>query len=87
MSTGYDSVSRMIQKSAPTSWISYAKLACLAAATSLLAGCAGMGGGGGNYHTTAYAPLNPDAVTVKVSLRTQNVYVEEGSHLLMGTPT
>jgi hypothetical protein len=77
----------MIQKSAPTSWISYAKLACLAAATSLLAGCAGMGGGGGNYHTTAYAPMNPDDVKVKVSLKTQNVYVEEGNHLLMGTPT
>jgi hypothetical protein len=77
----------MIQKSDSTSWISHAKLACLAAATALLAGCAGMGGGGGNYSTTAYAPKNPNDVVVKVSLRTQNVYVEEGNHLLMGTPT
>lgn len=78
----------MIQKSVPSSWILSAKLACLAVATSLLAGCAGMGGGGsGNYGNTAYAPLNPDDVKVKVSLRTQNVYVEEGDRLLLGTPT
>ncbi len=84
----YASVSRMMQKSVvPFSLISWAKLAGLAVATSLLAGCAGMGGGGGNYHTTAYAPTNPDDVKVKVSLKTQNVYVEEGDRLLMGTPT
>ena len=53
-----------------------------------LGGCAGMGGGGGgNFHTVAYAPHNPSDVKVKVSLRTQNVYVEEDDHLLMGTPT
>jgi hypothetical protein len=77
----------MIENSVPSSWISYLKLACLAAATGLLAGCAGMGGGSGNYHTTAYAPLHSDDVRVKVSLKTQNVYVEEGDQLLMGTPT
>lgn len=85
----YDSVSRMMQKSAARfPWMSLAKLACLALVTSLLAGCAGMGGGGGNYHTTAYAPT-PGAgpVVVKVSLKTQNVYVEQGDQLLMGTPT
>lgn len=82
-STRYASVSRMIPKS---SLISCAKLACLAAATAFLAGCAGMGGGGA-YHTTAYAPLNPHDVVVKVSLHTQNVYVEEGSKMLMKTPT
>jgi hypothetical protein len=85
---GCASVRRMIENSAPGSWITYLKLACLAAATSLLAGCAGMGGGGGNYHTTAYAPLpNGGPVEVKVSLKTQNVYVEQGDQLLMGTPT
>ena len=44
-------------------------------------------GSGGDYHSTAYAPVNPSEVQVKVSLRTQNVYVEEGDRLLMGTPT
>jgi hypothetical protein len=66
------------------SWI---LLAVLVPGTLFLGGCAGMGGGGGNYHTTAYAPVNTSNVRVKVSLSTQNVYVEEGSHLLMATPT
>jgi lipoprotein-anchoring transpeptidase ErfK/SrfK len=84
----YASVSRMMQKSVvSSSLISAAKLACVALAASLLAGCAGMGGGGGNFHTIAYAPTNPDDVKVKVSLKTQNVYVEEGDRLLMGAPT
>jgi hypothetical protein len=77
----------MIPKSVPSSLISCAKLACLAVAAGFLAGCAGMGGGGGNYHTTAYAPMNPNDVVVKVSLHTQNVYVEEGGKMLMKTPT
>lgn len=86
---GYASVSRMIQKSAVSTFlVSAAKFACLALAVSLLAGCAGMGGGGGNYHTTAYAPTpGGGPVVVKVSLKTQNVYVEQGDTLLMGTPT
>jgi hypothetical protein len=64
-------------------------LLALLPATLLLGGCAGMGGGGGggSYSTTAYAPTNPSAVQVKVSLSTQNVYVEEGNRLLMATPT
>jgi lipoprotein-anchoring transpeptidase ErfK/SrfK len=32
---------------------------------------------------TAYKPHNPDAVQVKVSTSTQNVYVKEGDRLLM----
>jgi hypothetical protein len=85
----YANLSRMIQKSvASSSLISLAKIACVALAASLLAGCAGMGGGGGNYHTTAYAPTpGGGPVKVKVSLKTQNVYVEQGDQLLMGTPT
>ncbi|HWB59835.1 MAG TPA: L,D-transpeptidase [Chthoniobacteraceae bacterium] len=35
------------------------------------------------YSVTAYKPHNPDKVVVKVSLSTQNVYVEEGDRLLM----
>jgi hypothetical protein len=79
----------MMQKSVvPFSFVSWAKLAGLAVATSLLAGCAGMGGGGGNYHSTAYAPRpGGGEVVVKVSLKAQNVYVEQGNDLLMGTPT
>jgi hypothetical protein len=66
---------------------SWVLLTVLVPATVFLAGCAGMGGGGGSYSTTAYAPVNPNAVSVKVSLSTQNVYVEEGNRLLMATPT
>jgi hypothetical protein len=68
---------------------SWALPVLLAPITLFLGGCAGMGGGGGggNFHATAYAPTNPSDVRVKVSLRTQNVYVEEGDRLLMATPT
>jgi hypothetical protein len=67
---------------------SWALLTLALSSTFFLAGCAGMGGGGGgSFHSTAYAPTNPSDVKVKVSLRTQNVYVEEGDHLLMATPT
>src|ERR1700679_3091815 len=62
-------------------------LLALLPVTLFLGGCAGTGGGGGSYATTAYAPTNPSNVTVKVSLSTQNVYVEEGNRLLMATPT
>ncbi len=72
----------LIRKSSPRSW---ALLALLVPSTLFLGGCATTGGG--NYSTTAYAPVNPSNVRVKVSLSTQNVYVEEGSHLLMATPT
>jgi hypothetical protein len=68
------------------SWTSCAKLAFVALASCFLAGCAGIGGGG-DYHSIAYAPIRASDVKVKVSLRTQNVYVEEGDRLLMGTPT
>lgn len=40
----------------------------------------GMGGG---YSVKAYAPHNPAAVRVKVSTSTQNIYVMEGSRVLM----
>ncbi len=48
----------------------------------LLAGCAG-GPLGGPYHVTAYKPHNPNAVRVKVSTSTQNIYVMEGDRCLM----
>ena len=70
-----------------SSFRSGAALAVLATSTLFLGGCAGTGGMGGSYSSTAYAPRNPDDVHVKVSLHTQNVYVEEGNHLLMATAT
>jgi hypothetical protein len=67
---------------------SWVLLALGAPATLFLGGCATTGGGGvGNFSSVAYAPSNPNDVVVKVSLRTQNVYVEEGNSLLMATPT
>jgi len=60
-------------------------LAVLAPASLFLGGCASTGGG--SYSTTAYAPSSTSDVRVKVSLSTQNVYVEEGNRLLMATPT
>jgi hypothetical protein len=65
--------------------LSWASLAFLILTTCFLGGCAGMGGG--SYSTTAYQPTSLSDVTVKVSLSTQNVYVEEGNRLLMATPT
>jgi hypothetical protein len=41
------------------------------------------GGGGGSYRVTALKPHNPDAVKVKVSTSTQNIYVMEGDRVLM----
>ena len=38
---------------------------------------------GGSYSVKAYAPHNPSAVRVKVSTSTQNIYVMEGSRVLM----
>ncbi len=55
-----------------------------------LTGCVSTGGSGGSgasYHVTAYAPMNPNDVVVKVSLSKQNVYVMEGSKCLMATGT
>jgi hypothetical protein len=79
----------MIPHSSPqtrdTARPSWALLALLALATSFLGGCATMGGG--NYHTTAYAPASTSDVRVKVSLNKQNVYVMEGDKCLMATPT
>jgi L,D-transpeptidase catalytic domain len=40
----------------------------------------------GNYNTTAYAPKNPGAVKVKVSLQNSMIYVEEGDKPLLITP-
>lgn len=38
----------------------------------------------GSYHVIAHKPQDPSKVEVKLSLRTQNLYVMEGSRLLMG---
>src|SRR6478735_1266015 len=61
---------------------------CLIAAAAVLAlasGCAAprQAKTGGAYKVTAYKPHNPDAVQVKVSTSTQNIYVKEGDRLLM----
>jgi L,D-transpeptidase catalytic domain len=37
----------------------------------------------GTYHVTALKPHDPSKVVVKLSLSTQNLYVEEGDRLLM----
>lgn len=68
---------------------------CAVAGAVMMTGCATgpRGGGLGAYKVTAYKPKNPDAVRVKVSTSTQNVYVMEGDRLLMavqgnvGTPS
>ena len=54
------------------------------AGITLLSSCGNMiGSSGGGYKVTAYAPKNPAAVRVKVSTSTQNIYVMEGSRVLM----
>lgn len=53
------------------------------AGLALLAGCASRPTGPGPYKVVAYKPKNPDAVKVKVSTSTQNVYVMEGDRVLM----
>ncbi len=52
------------------------------AAMLVLGACSG-GGSLGRYTVKAYAPHNPNAVSVKVSTSTQHIYVMEGSRLLM----
>lgn len=52
------------------------------AAMLTLGACSG-GGSLGRYTVKAYAPKNPSAVSVKVSTSKQNIYVMEGSRLLM----
>lgn len=49
----------------------------------LLTSCSTMPQPAGKYHVSALRPKDPDKVRVKVSLATQNVYVEEGDRLLM----
>ena len=56
-------------------------LLCAATGLAILSGCASAPVGG--YKVTAYRPHNPDAVRVKVSTSTQNVYVMEGDRMLM----
>ena len=54
------------------------------AAFALLTSCSTMPyHSSGNYHVNALRPHDPDKVRVKLSLATQNVYVEEGDRLLM----
>ncbi|MEO6741398.1 MAG: L,D-transpeptidase [Chthoniobacteraceae bacterium] len=55
---------------------------CAVAAIVVLSGCSG-NMIGGSYSVKAYAPHNPSAVRVKVSTSTQNIYVMEGSRVLM----
>jgi hypothetical protein len=69
---------------------SWAPLTLLVLIAGFLSGCAGMGGGGGetsNYHVAAYAPASPDDVHAYVSLGAKMVYVMEGNHALLVTPT
>lgn len=58
---------------------------CAVAGVVLMTGCATSPRARttGAYKVTAYKPHNPDAVRVKVSTSTQNVYVMEGDRLLM----
>jgi hypothetical protein len=58
---------------------------CLCAAAALfLTSCGTMTTvSSGNYHVIAHKPQDPSKVVVKLSLKTQNLYVMEGSRLLM----
>jgi hypothetical protein len=57
---------------------------CALVATLALSACVGGGGGQvGRYTVKAFAPNNPNNVSVKVSTSTQHVYVMEGDRLLM----
>ena len=51
------------------------------AGIALLSGCGNQIGG--SYSVKALAPHNPSAVKIKVSTTTQNIYVMEGSRMLM----
>ena len=55
---------------------------CAIVALAVLSGCSG-NMIGGSYTVKALAPHNPSAVKVKVSTSTQNIYVMEGSRMLM----
>ena len=63
---------------------SWSLLALVTLLSCFLGGCATSER---EYHTMAYQPAAASDVQVKVSLNTQNVYVMEGDHLLMATPT
>ena len=58
---------------------------CLCAAAALfLTSCGTMTTvSSGNYHVIAHKPNDPSKVVVKLSLKTQNLYVMEGDRLLM----
>lgn len=62
---------------------------CLGATTALfLTSCGTMTTtSSGNYRVIAHKPNDPSKVEVKLSLSTQNVYVMEGSRLLMAAKT
>ena len=62
---------------------------CLSAPAALfLTSCGSMTSvSTGNYHVIAHKPHDPSKVEVKLSLRTQNVYVMEGDRLLMAAVT
>src|ERR1700736_3388553 len=65
--------------------VSQLNVLLMAGVIALFSGCAGHGlvSRGGAYHVTAYAPQDPSAVKVKVSLSRQNIYVMEGDRCLM----
>lgn len=58
------------------------RLFLLLAAAAMLTGCVTTQSSG-PYKVTAFKPHNPNAVKVKVSTSTQNIYVLEGDRLLM----
>jgi L,D-transpeptidase catalytic domain len=62
---------------------------CLGATTALfLTSCGTMtSSSSGNYRVIAHKPNDPSKVEVKLSLSTQNVYIMEGSRLLMAAKT
>jgi hypothetical protein len=64
-------------------------LLCLGATTALfLTSCGTMTtSSSGNYRVIAHKPNDPSKVEVKLSLSTQNVYIMEGSRLLMAAKT
>ncbi len=71
-------------------FLSLFALAAAAGALNFLTGCTtetSVGGSSRAYNPVAYKPHNPNAVRVKVSLSTQQVYVMEGTKPLLVAAT
>lgn len=60
----------------------FGALSALAGLAALLAGCVTTE----QFDARAWAPADPNAVVVKVSLNAKNAYVMEGNRLLLATP-